>query len=246
MPNQSYDVLAVGSDRENHQIYSNTGREVKGNPNQPYKLSQIQCHRNGKAFFTCVGDEEVPGAIQIWRMPEQAPMEKYNEVQAHSKPIERLRLTIDNSHLFSVGQDGLVCIFDVKDRDIRMRQSDMMFPLEFSQEILTEKIEMESMQNEEQTTKQELASQKNSNEQDVNNKLNVKRQVDDLHRLEGDKESNLQQAKNKEESLNDNIREAKNNNDIKRKELLDAQQEIIEAKRTEYNQRMLEDASRYQ
>ena len=122
----------------------------------------------------------------------------------------------------------------------------MMFPLEFSQEILTEKIEMESMQNEEQTTKQELASQKNSNEQDVNNKLNVKRQVDDLHRLEGDKESNLQQAKNKEESLNDNIREAKNNNDIKRKELLDAQQEIIEAKRTEYNQRMLEDASRYQ
>ena len=124
-------------------------------------------------------------------MPEQAPMEKSNEVMAHSKPIERLRLTIDNSHLFSVGKDGLVCIFDVKDRDIRMRQSDMMFPLEFSQEILTEKIEMASMQNEQQQTKQELASIKSSNEQDVNNKLNVKRQNDELSRLETDKEQNL-------------------------------------------------------
>ena len=33
VPGQAYDVLAVGSDKESHQIFSNTGREVKGNPN---------------------------------------------------------------------------------------------------------------------------------------------------------------------------------------------------------------------
>jgi WD40 repeat protein len=71
-----------------------------------------------------VGDPRLPGAIQIWRMIENTNfMEKVNEVQAHSKPVERLRLTHDNQHLFSVGADGLICMFEVKDRDIRMRQT---------------------------------------------------------------------------------------------------------------------------
>ena len=68
----------------------------------------------------------------------------------------------------------------------------------------------------------ELKNIVSNNDQDVGNKLNVKRQTDQLSRLESDKASNEMQAKNKEESLLDNIREAKNNNDIKRKELLDA------------------------
>lgn len=54
------------------------------------------------------------------------------------------------------------------------------------------------------------------------------------------------QARNKEESLLDNIREAKNNNEIKRKELLDAQSEIFEAKRSESSSRMLTDSTKYQ
>jgi hypothetical protein len=79
----------------------------------------------------------------------------------------------------------------------------------------------------------------------VGNKLNVKRQTDQLSRLESDKASNEMQAKNKEESLLDNIREAKNNNEIKRKELLDAQSEIFEAKRSESSSRMLQDSTKY-
>jgi hypothetical protein len=50
----------------------------------------------------------------------------------------------------------------------------------------------------------------------------LKKQVEQLVRLEGDKTSNELQAKSKEESLHDNIREAKNNNLIKKRELKDA------------------------
>ena len=32
-------------------------------------------------------------------------------------PITRLRMTHTNTHLFSVGMDGMLCIFDVRDRD---------------------------------------------------------------------------------------------------------------------------------
>lgn len=58
--------------------------------------------------------------------------------------------------------------------------------------------------------------------------------------------TNEQQARTKEESLQDNIREARNNNLIKRKELKDAQSEIYEAKRSEQSAKMLADASRYE
>jgi hypothetical protein len=58
--------------------------------------------------------------------------------------------------------------------------------------------------------------------------------------------SNEQQARTKEESLLDNIREARNNNLIKRKELKDAQSEVYEAKRSEQSAKMLADASRYE
>ena len=44
----------------------------------------------------------------------------------------------------------------------------------------------------------------------------------------------------------DNIREAKNNNMIKRKQLQDEQSEIFEAKRSEQSAKMLADASKYQ
>ena len=44
-------------------------------------------------------------------------MEKVLEVQAHSQQIERMRLNYDNSKLFSIGIDGTLACFSVKDLD---------------------------------------------------------------------------------------------------------------------------------
>jgi hypothetical protein len=117
--------------------------------------------------------------------------------------------------------------------------------LEFSQEIITEKSSMESSYKILDDLTNELSNIRNNNDSDVSNKLSVKKQLDQLARLEGDKASNEQQAHNKEESLLDNIREANNNNLIKRKELQDTQSEIFEAKRSEQSAKMLADASKY-
>ena len=76
---------------------------------------------------------------------KEMPFEKSNEVEAHAKPIERLKLSFDNNNLFTVGQDGMIIIFDVKDRDPRggiKRDREGAF-LPFSDEILTEKSEIE-------------------------------------------------------------------------------------------------------
>jgi len=36
--------------------------------------------------------------------------------------VERLRLSYDNNHLFSSGKDGVVCFFNVKDKDHKGRK----------------------------------------------------------------------------------------------------------------------------
>ena len=69
-----------------------------------------------------------------------------NEIQAHSKPIERMRLSYDNNYLFTGGQDGLVVIHDIKDRDPRgaAKAQREGLALPFSEEILVDKQDIET------------------------------------------------------------------------------------------------------
>ena len=39
------------------------------------------------------------------------------EIQAHSGPVTRLRITYDDAFLFSVSEDGTLYIFDVRDKE---------------------------------------------------------------------------------------------------------------------------------
>jgi len=126
-----------------------------------------------------------------------------------------------------------------------MRQVQEVKKIEFSKEIITEKATMDTMIAEKISFESELKNLRQNHDQDVSNRLQVKKQQDHISRLESDKLSNEQQARSKEESLLDNIREAKNNNAIKKKELKDAQSEIYETKRSEQSAKMLADASKY-
>jgi WD40 repeat protein len=116
IPNKQYEVFCAGSDKK---IWNNNMSK------QPFEvdsiISQLQVTHNGKALFAGVGEQDKPGAIQIFKISENAQgemkVDKINEIQAHSKKIERMRLSYDNHHLFTVGADGCFYIHDVKDRD---------------------------------------------------------------------------------------------------------------------------------
>mgnify|MGYP002079214966 CR=1 FL=1 len=101
-----------------------------------------------------MGESGRPGSVHIYKIP----FEKINEVQAHSKPIERLKLSYDNNNLFTVGSDGLLIIYDVKDRDPRggVKRDREGTILPFSDEILTEKTEIENYQNEKEGLENDL------------------------------------------------------------------------------------------
>lgn len=86
---------------------------------------------------------------------EAVRIEKVNEIQAHSSPIERMKLSYDNHNMFSVGQDCCLIIYDVKDRDPKSKFDQRDTLPTFSDEILTEKNESEQINQEIEQLKNE-------------------------------------------------------------------------------------------
>ena len=61
-------------------------------------------------------------------------------MQAHSKQVERMRLAYDNTKLFSIGLDGVLACFTLKDNDPVAKQKLQGQPTVLtSEEILIEK-----------------------------------------------------------------------------------------------------------
>lgn len=78
-------------------------------------ISQICIMHGGRAMFAGIAEGSKPGSIQVINFAFQ----KISEVQAHSAPLERMRIAPDNSHVFTTGQDYVVGIFKVDDQNAK-------------------------------------------------------------------------------------------------------------------------------
>lgn len=123
-------------------------------------------------------------------------------------------------NLFSVGMDGMLCIFEVRDRDPRASKKQQP-SLAFSEEILTEQSEIEKQSSELDTLRQEDDALTQSDNNNVEKGIEMKRQSDKISSLQSRLESDKIDAESKYLSLQENKREALNNNENKRKDLLD-------------------------
>ena len=202
---------------------------------------------NGKALFAGIGDPHKPGAVVIYKVTEDQgrqclKIDKINEVQAHSKPIDRMRLSYDNNNLFTVGQDGCLIIHDVKDRDPKGKQRDRE-GLPFSDEILTEKSEIEQYHQEHDQLDNELNGQSNESFEKV---MQVKKLDDQINKLQEELSSSQLQHRNRYDSLNENKRDMETAFEDKIRNLAEANQIALEENRNKYSQKMLEDAAKFQ
>ena len=160
LPGHPYEFIAVGDEK----IILTFTDKLKSIPRQTsvteavqtvpvlpelrHHLSQLVIHHSGKILFAGVGElgDPYPGAIQVWKLP----FEKAAEIQAHASPVTRLRISNTNTHLFSVGQDGMLAIFDVKDRDPKRDPEGVQGALKYSEQILSDKNEVEQLISEEE------------------------------------------------------------------------------------------------
>ena len=150
--------------------------------------------QNGKTFLAGAGETGYPGAIQIWNFP----MEYIGEIQAHGGPIERMRLSYHNDWLFTAGRDCCIMIHEVKDRggdhglphsvsrgaQLYRGASIVRDPnLMYSDEILTEKSEMDEINAERDRLMNDLQSARDPSHTGVNEKASANDLEDKIKKL---------------------------------------------------------------
>ena len=82
IPGKQYEFFAVGNDKK---IWHS--KDNKNSYDAGVTLSQICLTNNQKALFAGVGEDNKPGAIHIYKLT----LDKMNDMQEHTKPIERTR-----------------------------------------------------------------------------------------------------------------------------------------------------------
>ena len=173
-------------------------------------FSQVALLNGARGMVLGTADDDRPGMVQIYRFG----MEKAADIQLHSLPIERIKLTFDNSILFTVGQDGAFFILEL--RDPLMKREKEAPSIQYFDEILTEKSELRELQ-------QAIDHLKRENEQLLQHKALEQKRLEEA--------SNNKIAKLIEER-DDNKRKAEQ----RRKQL---EQEIIDMQRR-YNDEILQ------
>ena len=109
-PNQPLTFYCTGNDKTIKE-FSGTGSEfaLKKRYENQAGMSQVALMHKRKAIFVGLDETQKPGSIQVLRYP----FEKTYEVQAHALPVSRMRISYDNSTLFSVSSDGTFCVFNI-------------------------------------------------------------------------------------------------------------------------------------
>lgn len=77
----------------------------------------------------------------IFRLPLNGD---FTEYQVHSAPVARLRVNLDDSRLFSVSDDGSVAVLEIRDKE--KKASKVAMEIDFAEEILVARSDMEEKQ----------------------------------------------------------------------------------------------------
>lgn len=94
-------------------------------------LGQLALAPCTRALIAGVAEPEMPGSLRCYNFPLTGD---YVEYQAHAAPVSRIRVTWDELYLFSTGDDGCLCIFDIKKLGPAKPEKD--FGLGYADEIL--------------------------------------------------------------------------------------------------------------
>lgn len=76
-------------------------------------------------------------------------------------PVEHLRISYDNTTLFSCSQDGSICVFSIQDRDNKKKDKDLP-TIQYSQVILIQQAQRNKIQSEIEHLNNEIKLMKKS------------------------------------------------------------------------------------
>jgi len=136
-------IYASGNDGLLKEIDISTGiSRVEHSPG--HMLGPLAMAASQQLLYAGTIEPNRPGNIRVYKLPLE-PESQYTEYQSHDLPVSRLRLSYDNQFLFSVGEDGSLCIFETKElsRAAQARGRERENVMQFAEEILVTKSDLE-------------------------------------------------------------------------------------------------------
>ncbi|KAI8846623.1 hypothetical protein BC829DRAFT_263014 [Chytridium lagenaria] len=104
--------------------------------------SHVLMSRSGKLLFSATSK----GSVRAFKYPFGPDINTTDsfELQCHSAAIARMRISYDDTHLFTCGEDGCLWIYKIQDKETRglKREKDWVF----SDEILVTKSDLKDNQ----------------------------------------------------------------------------------------------------
>ena len=201
-------------------------------------ISQIQVLHGNRALFAGISENDRPGSIQVIRFP----FERIFEIQAHSLPIERLRVSYDNQYLYSAGSDGMFGIFHVVDKDPVKREKEFSQVTQ-SDEILIEKAERDKIQADIEQLKNKIEVEKQKKEASVAQELDKK--MKKINDLKNEIENKTIEQNTRYDQLMMAKHEMENNYKERIKQLIQAHEIEMERRRNDYAEKMDADQQRF-
>jgi WD40 repeat protein len=127
-------IYAVGDDRQLKEIID---KNVNKTLDAGVILTQLcVSHPPQRMLFAGTAN----GVIRSFAFPLTGVVKDY---QCHSKTVSRMRITSDDGFLFSVSDDGCLSIFSIKEKDGRIAKRDRPDNVNFAEEILVTKSDLE-------------------------------------------------------------------------------------------------------
>eukprot|EP00357_Protocruzia_adherens_P031581 CAMPEP_0115039386 /NCGR_PEP_ID=MMETSP0216-20121206/43998_1 /TAXON_ID=223996 /ORGANISM="Protocruzia adherens, Strain Boccale" /LENGTH=1374 /DNA_ID=CAMNT_0002420017 /DNA_START=19 /DNA_END=4143 /DNA_ORIENTATION=- len=231
-------ILAVGSDKCLREFGE---KDQKKTMDTGYTVGQVCMAQSQKMVFAAMAEPDRPGSIRVYRYPLTG---EYYEYQAHSAPIERIALTYDDQYMFSVGQDGVLIMHDIKDKEGRgPKREKEATPLAFSDEFLVPKHKLDQASNEILSLKNELD---NLNRQNDHGFAVLTKEKDAIIvKLQEDIRANNEQDKIKYERLRDEKHELELTYKEKMRKMNEDHDKAVGKTEKDYAQRISTEKQRY-
>jgi len=123
-------------------------------------LGQVVLSHSQRMLFAGTADPDKPGCIRSYKFPLTGD---YAEYQCLSAPVTCMRISYDDQFLFAAGEDGALCVLEVREKDARsVVRRDARDGSQYAEEILVTKSDLEeknSLMQELKNTVEELTLQ---------------------------------------------------------------------------------------
>jgi WD40 repeat protein len=190
--------------------------------------TQLVMSNNGQMLFSGTKD----GKVVSFGLPIGGDRLSLN---CHTGAVTSVAISFDDSLLFTTGEDGVLCIFNIRDKDNRIRNPERSF---FSEEVQTTKNEIDEKANQLRTAEAER--------QDLEMTFKMKREmIESTHKSKEAKiREDAKKEKDKNRILSENRKkdkdEAEMNNNAREKQLTQHWDDTIAAQEDEFGKKIIQ------